>query len=77
MLRRNVGNDVVKKALGNNQLPNAIVEKDSMHTNVCQVHKQEVCLEALRTILLSLLSDKVSIVSIYGGGALSFLALVS
>ncbi len=77
LFRRNVGKDVVKKALGNNQLPNAIVGKDSTLIDVCQVHKQEVCLEALHAILLSLLLDKVSIVCIYGGGALFFLALVS
>ncbi len=76
-LRRNVGEDVVKKALRNNRLPNATVGKDSTHTDVCQVHKQEVCLEVLCAILLSLLSDRVSIISIYGGGALSFLTLVS
>jgi hypothetical protein len=76
-LGRNVGENVVKKPLGNNWLPNAIIGKDSTHTYVCQVHKQEVCLEALYAILHSLLLDRVSIVSIYGGGALSFLALVS
>ncbi len=48
----------------------------SMHTNVCQVYKYEVYPKALHAILLSLLSDKVSIISIYGGGAFSF-ALVS
>ncbi len=54
-----------------------IVGKDSTYTDVCQVYKQEVCLEAFRATLLSLLLDRVSIVSIYGGGALSFLALIS
>jgi hypothetical protein len=36
---RNVGKDVVKKALGNNRLPSAILGKDSTHTYVCQVYK--------------------------------------
>jgi hypothetical protein len=55
----------------------SIVGKDSTHTYVHQVHKQEVCLEVLYAIFHLLLLDMVSIVSIYGGGALSFLALVS
>jgi hypothetical protein len=45
--------------------------------DVCQVYKQEVCLEALYIILLPLLSNKISIVNMYGGGALSLLALVN
>jgi len=45
-----------------------IVGKDSTHIDVCQVYKQEVCLEALHAIFLSLFLDMVSIVSIYGGG---------
>ncbi len=37
--RRNVGEDVDKKALENNQLPNSIVGKYSMHMEICQVYK--------------------------------------
>jgi hypothetical protein len=51
--------------------------KELTHTNVCQVYKQEVCLEALHIILPPLLSDKVSIANMYGGGALLLRALVS
>jgi len=31
LLRKNVGKDVVKKALGNNRIPNVVVGKDSTH----------------------------------------------
>jgi len=66
-----------KKTLRNNCLPNGILGKNSMHTDVCQIYKQEVCLEALYIILLPLLSNIASIVNMYGGGALSLLALVN
>ncbi len=73
LFRRNVGEDVVKKALGNNRLPCVIPKKDSTHTNVCQVYKQEVCPKAFHAIILPLLLDMVSIINIYGGGAFPFL----
>jgi hypothetical protein len=77
LLRRNVGEDVVKKALGNHQLLCVIIRKDSMHMDVCQVYKQEVFPKALHTIFFPLLLNRVPVISIYGGGAFSLIASVS
>jgi hypothetical protein len=48
-----------------------------MQREECRVSEQKVCLEALWAILEPLVDNCMSIVSIYGGGALTFMGLVS
>jgi hypothetical protein len=77
LFRRNSGKEVIKNALGNSRIFNTIPRMDLMHMDVCKVYKQEVCLEALHAIILPLVANKISIVSIFNGGTFSLLGLLT
>jgi hypothetical protein len=68
---------VLKKSLGHKQLPGVIICKEPMQREECMVYKQEVCLEGLWVILEPLVGNCMSIVNVYGGGALTLVGLMN